>query len=132
MAPVREHGLRFDENLPLYGWLEDVDFGMQLRCHGAVVRLESARGVHLGVKSGRQSGLRLGYSQIANPIYLLRKGTCPPGKAANLISRNVAGNVLRAARPEAYVDRRGRLLGNLRALGDFVTGRLHPTRITSL
>jgi hypothetical protein len=30
LAPVRAHALRFDENLPLYGWAEDVDFSRQL------------------------------------------------------------------------------------------------------
>ncbi len=29
----------------------------------------------MGVKGGRISGDRLGYSQIVNPLYMLRKGT---------------------------------------------------------
>ncbi|AZO77314.1 hypothetical protein B5U98_17255 [Bosea sp. Tri-39] len=33
------------------------------------------RGVHRAVKRGRTSGLRVGYSQIANTVYLARKGT---------------------------------------------------------
>ena len=28
LAPVRQHGIRFDERLPLYGWLEDVDLNI--------------------------------------------------------------------------------------------------------
>ncbi len=38
LAPVRLHGIRFDERLPLYGWLEDVDFSRQLAPHGDIVK----------------------------------------------------------------------------------------------
>ena len=132
LAPVRTHGLAFDEDLPLYGWLEDVDFSRGLARHGHVLKVAAACGVHLGVKSGRQSGVRLGYSQIANPVYLVRKGTCSPQRALYLMSRNVAANLVRMLRPEPYVDRLGRALGNGRALLDFVTGRLAPSRALSL
>ncbi len=129
---VRRHGVRFDENLPLYAWLEDVDFGHRLSCLGRVVRTPAARGVHLGVKSGRQSGRRVGYSQVANPIYLARKGTCRWRRGLYLMSRNIAANALRSLRPEAWVDRRGRFAGNLQAVGDLIRGRLHPLRAASL
>jgi GT2 family glycosyltransferase len=132
LAPVRAHGLAFDETLPLYAWLEDVDFSRRLARYGRIVKASGARGVHLGVKRGRQSGVRLGYSQIANPLYLVRKGSCSPRKALYLMSRNMAMNALRAFRPEPYIDRAGRLFGNARALLDSVTGRLHPTRILSM
>jgi GT2 family glycosyltransferase len=129
LAPVHRNNMEFDENLPLYGWLEDVDFSRQLARHGRIVRVESARGVHLGVKSGRQSGARLGYSQIANPLYLVRKGTCSWKRALFLIGRNMAANLARYLRPESYVDRRGRLKGNVRALSELLSGRIHPSRI---
>lgn len=132
LAPVFEHNLRFDENLPLYAWLEDVDFSRQLARFGRIVKVETTRGVHLGVKSGRQSGTRLGYSQIVNPVYLVRKGTCPWRHAAFLMSRNIAANLLRSMRPEPYVDRVGRLQGNVRALMEILVGRAHPTRILGL
>ena len=74
-APVLAHGLRFDDNLPLYGWLEDIDFARSIAPYGRVVKSMLLRGVHLGVKRGRTSGVKLGYSQIANPLYMLRKGT---------------------------------------------------------
>jgi hypothetical protein len=89
-------------------------------------------GVHLGVKSGRTSGLRFGYSQIANPIYLMRKGTMSLSFGGKSILKNLAANLFRSVRPEAYVDRVGRLKGNLFALGDLVRGKLHPGRITEL
>jgi GT2 family glycosyltransferase len=62
--------LRFDERLVLYGWLEDRDFGAALAAKGGrLVKCLEARGVHMGVKGGRISGDRLGYSQIVNPLY---------------------------------------------------------------
>jgi GT2 family glycosyltransferase len=132
MAAVAQFGCRFDERLPLYGWLEDVDFSRQLASCGRIVRALDACGVHLGIKHGRQSGRRLGYSQIANPIYLSRKGTCPWRRSMRLMTRNIAANLLRSLKPEPYVDRVGRVAGNIRALKDLLAGRLAPERILEL
>jgi GT2 family glycosyltransferase len=132
LATARRAQCRFDERLPLYGWLEDVDFSRQLARHGRVVKVGAARGVHLGVKQGRQPGIRLGYSQIANPIYLSRKGTCPWSRSLRIMSRNIAMNLARSLKPEPYIDRVGRASGNLRALTDLVGGRLAPERILEL
>lgn len=129
LGVVNRHRYRFDEQLPLYSWLEDVDFSRHLARHGRIVRAEQMRGVHLGVKRGRGSGLRLGYSQIANPWYLMRKRTMRPDLALGQAFRNGAANIARALRPEPWIDRRGRLRGNLLALGDLVRGRLHPRNI---
>ena len=125
-------GLAFDVKLPLYGWQEDIDFTSQLSRVGRVVHTTAFAGVHLGVKSGRTSGKRLGYSQIANPAYLARKGTLRPRTALKLAMKNLVANLLRSVRPEAYIDRRGRLAGNLIALGDLLLGRADPTRILKL
>jgi GT2 family glycosyltransferase len=133
LAPMRENGLRFDERLPLYGWQEDVDLSRRLARFGTVVALQSACGVHLGVKSGRNSGVRLGYSQVANPIYLARKRFgYPPFRALHHIVRNVAMNIARSTWPEPYVDRRGRLKGNILAFRDCLAGRMVPERILDL
>jgi GT2 family glycosyltransferase len=129
---ARKHQLTFDEQLPLYGWLEDVDFSRRVAAYGRIVKVPAARGVHLGVKSARQRGVQLGYSQVANPVYLMRKGTYGARYAAALMSRNILANFGRALWPEAHVDRTGRALGNLRALLDLIDGRLHPQRILSL
>jgi GT2 family glycosyltransferase len=126
------HQLTFDEQLPLYGWLEDVDFSRRVAAYGRIVKAPAARGVHLGVKSARQRGVQLGYSQVANPVYLMRKGTYGARYATALMSRNILANFVRALWPEAHVDRIGRALGNLRALLDLIDGRLHPQRILSL
>ncbi|MDP3417649.1 glycosyltransferase family 2 protein [Falsiroseomonas sp.] len=132
LAPLRAHGIRVDEALPLYGWYEDIDVTRALGRHGRILRLAGARGVHLGSKSGRVSGLRLGYSQVANPVYLARKGTFPWSHAIPSAARHTAMNALRSLAPEPHVDRFGRFRGNLLALADLLRGRAHPMRILEL
>jgi glycosyltransferase involved in cell wall biosynthesis len=132
MAPVLKHGARFDEALPLYAWQEDIDFSRQLAPFGDIVQTGALTGVHLGAKRGRTSGLRFGYSQIANPIYLIGKGTMSVPFATRHMVRNLLANLVRLPRPEPHVDRPGRCKGNLLALLDLARGRLHPTRILEI
>jgi succinoglycan biosynthesis transport protein ExoP len=132
MADVRAGELRFDENLPLYGWLEDVDFSRAAAAYGRIVVSSSLRGVHLGIKIARSPGVRLGYSQIANPIYLMRKHTMSFRHAGLQMGRNILANVLHLWRPEPWVDRKGRLSGNLKAVIDLLTGRLTPRKAEKL
>ena len=129
---VARHRIRFDETLPAYGWLEDVDFSRSLARYGRIVRSRDLRGVHLGVRTARQAGTRLGYSQIANPIHILRKGNLTPRRALAQMGRNVSANLLRSLRPDPYVDRRGRVAGNVRAFLDLLRGRLAPDRALHL
>jgi len=124
--------VRFDERLVLYGWQEDMDFTSQLRRRGRVVKVSTLVGVHLGTKSGRVSGVRLGYSQLVNPAYLIRKGTMPIGFAVELMGRNLAANLVRSIWPEAHVDRRGRLKGNLLAACHLLRGKIEPEHILNL
>jgi GT2 family glycosyltransferase len=124
--------LRFDERLVLYGWQEDIDFTSQLRRRGRVVQLSTMKGVHLGLKSGRVSGERFGYSQVANAIYLMRKGSVPASFVLPLMGRNIVANVLRSLWPEPWVDRRGRLRGNLLALAHVLKGRIEPEYILQI
>lgn len=125
--------IRFDERLVLYGWQEDRDFGGQIWNNGyRVVRINTALGVHLGVKRGRVSGRKLGYSQVINPLYLVSKNTMPMRDALDHVLRNVASNVWRSFSPEPWVDRRGRLGGNLIGLWDCFRGRLTPERAARL
>lgn len=118
--------LRFDERLPLYGWQEDIDFTSQLRRKGRVVGINAMQGVHLGIKAGKVSGTRFGYSQVINPLYLIRKGSVPASFALPLMMRNLGANLIRSLRPESYIDRRGRLRGNLLAISHVLTGRIDP------
>lgn len=123
---------RFDERLPLYGWQEDVDFAARLLPRGRLVLTHAFGGVHCGVKTGRTPGLRLGYSQVANPVYLARKGSMRPFRSARLIARNLIANHLRALAPEPWVDRRGRLRGNWLALVHALSGQLDPEHVLRL
>lgn len=123
---------RFDEKLLYYGWLEDNDFSNQLMKEGRLVHTNAFAGVHCGVKSARSPGLRLGYSQIANPVYLGRKGTLPWLKAVTMMSRNLIANHVLSLKPEPWVDRWGRAKGNWLAISHFITGRLSPTHISNL
>lgn len=129
VKPVRDHDIRFDERLPLYAWLEDLDFSRQVAQYGEIVKVNRLRGVHLGTKrSGRSPGRRLGYSQIANPLYLARKGTMHWKRALIQIGRNMIANSLRSFSPEPWVDRRGRLSGNLHAIQDLIRGKMSPEK----
>lgn len=125
-------GIWFDERLKLYGWQEDIDFAAQVGLRGRIVKTNAFAGVHLGVKGARTSGVRLGYSQVVNPIYLNRKGTMGTRFAARILLRNVIANHVRSLRPEPWVDRMGRARGNWLGLFDVMRGRLTPERIEAL
>lgn len=129
---VLDNNVRFDEQLPLYGWFEDLDFSARLHQYATVINSDVCQGVHLGTKAGRSPGLRLGYSQVINPIYLARKGSMPWGKAIKNILKRLAANTIRSAFPEPWVDRYGRLKGNLLAIYEIVIGKAHPTRILEI
>lgn len=132
MAPVREHEIMFDEILPLYGWLEDLDHGRQLAPYGKLLKAHQCRGAHMGVKRGRQSGLKLGYSQIVNPTYLARKGTMATNRALTIMTKNVLANTAKSLWQEPWVDRRGRLRGNLRGIWDVIRGKADPSKISNM
>jgi glycosyltransferase involved in cell wall biosynthesis len=126
-------GLQFDERLVLYGWLEDLDFGARVaRDRGGLIKLGAAIGAHLGVKGGRVSGRRLGYSQVMNPFYMNRKGTLSARGALRQVFRNVCANAAKSLWSEPYVDRRGRLLGNFIGFADLMRGRCTPERAERL
>ncbi|WP_371154030.1 glycosyltransferase family 2 protein [Jannaschia sp. 2305UL9-9] len=129
---ARRHGIRFDTDLPMYGWLEDVDFSRRMASHGRIVKFDGLFGVHLGTKKGRSRGVPLGYSQIANPVHLIRNGTITRRKAYRLMTRNVCANLGKMLWPEPWIDRKGRLMGNLTAFADGLRGRLTPTRVRDL
>ncbi|HXW71460.1 MAG TPA: glycosyltransferase [Methylocella sp.] len=132
LAPIHAQKLRFDENLPLYGWAEDADFSRRLAAFGDIVLNNKMAGVHLGTKTGRTSGVRFGYSQIANPYYLCQKGTSRPYTALRLTLQNISANFVRSLWPEPWIDRRGRAYGNALGFLDFLRGRLDPRRILEL
>jgi len=123
---------RFDENLPMYGWQEDVDYSNRVLAHGTLLFNPKCIGVHMGVSSGRTSGVRFGYSQISNPLYLIGKGTLAREKGFVLMSRNIISNVVRTITFNRKKDYSGRLYGNFLALIDLLTFKCHPTNITKM
>lgn len=120
---------RFDENLPLYGWQEDADYSNRVLAYGHLQFNPQCIGVHMGISSGRTSGVKFGYSQIANPFYLVNKGTLSYKKAFTLMSKNIISNIVRTITFNTRKDYRGRLCGNLQAIGDLITASCHPTNI---
>ena len=132
MTTVTAHGIQVDERLPLYAWYEDIDVTRRLGQYGRILRLAGARGVHLGSKSGRVPGLRLGYSQVVNPIYLARKGSFPWSHALPSAARHCLKNLLLAAFPEPWADRWGRFRGNMIGLWDVIRRKDAPERILEL
>ena len=132
-SALRGRGCWFDEGLPLYAWAEDVDFSRQAAAYGSVLKADALTGVHLAAKHGRVSGVRFGYSQVANQVYLARKGTITTMGGLRKAAENILANLVGALRnDEAYVDRRGRLAGNLRGIADTLTGKVSPGRILDL
>ncbi|WP_267361254.1 MULTISPECIES: glycosyltransferase family 2 protein [unclassified Methylobacterium] len=122
----------FDEGLPLYAWQEDRDLTGQARRLGRVLYYDRCKGVHLGVSGGRTSGVRLGYSQVANLIYLRNKGTVETRTAFDFIVKSLLSNIYHSAFPKSKFDHRGRLKGNLLAVVDFAFGRSNPRKILDL
>ena len=122
----------FDEGLPLYAWQEDRDLTGQARRLGRVLYYDPCKGVHLGVSGARTSGVRLGYSQIANLVYLCKKGTVEARTASRFIVTSLLSNIYHSVFPKAKFDHRGRLRGNLLAIVDCALGRSNPGKILQL
>jgi len=113
----------FDERLVLYSWMEDLDLSIRLARTGKVVWSSGLWGAHMGIKSGRTPGMQLGYSQLVNPWYLYKKGTLSRAQAISSMIRPLAANAMKSFFPEEYIDRRGRLKGNLLGLWELIRYR---------
>lgn len=125
--------LRFDDRLPLYSWLEDHDFARRLLRVGPLAKVEACVIVHRAAASGgRQSHVRLGYSQVMNPVYLQRVGSFPTWLAAQQLLRPVAKNLAMSVAGTDTNWRRLRLRGNFLAFRDALRGRITPERIRDL
>ena len=125
--------LRFDARLPLYSWLEDHDFARRLMRRGPLAKVDDCVIVHRAATSGgRQAHVRLGYSQVMNPVYLHRKGSFPAWLTAQQIFRPVAKNIALSVAGPSSSWRRKRLRGNGTAVYDVVRGRITPERIVAL
>lgn len=129
-ATIRD--LRFDETLPGYGLYEDSDFSRRVAKRARIAMSDAFTGVHQGLKNGRVAGTRFGYSQIANPWWLRKKGVLTTAQAARLMVRSIMANHLRSVRPLPWVDHAGRAAGGRLAVVDLMRGRLHPARTLNL
>jgi GT2 family glycosyltransferase len=127
---------RFDERLPLVGWLEDYDFSVRCSRRGRVVWNLATCVAHLGVqRAQRERGFPVGYAQIANSYYLWRKGVIP--SLRNLLSsfwlpalRVSLQGTLHGTPPwNETFDYKGRLGGNAQGLLDAARCKLKPERI---
>jgi hypothetical protein len=122
----------FDERLVLYGWLEDKDFSRSAGKIGRLVTCNAMVGVHLGIKSGRVSGTKYGYSQVVNAWYLHKKGMLTSMEAWSNIGKALLANSAKAFWPEKHIDRLGRLKGNLIGLGNMMLGHCRPEKAAEL
>lgn len=123
---------QFDEALSLYGWLEDLDFSVVMSKKGKIIKDFSLIGVHLSEKKGRIKEIKYGYSQIINPIYLYRKKNLSFLDCVSLVIKPMLANMLKFYIPEPWVDRKGRLKGNMIAVWHLAKGKIDPSYILYL
>jgi GT2 family glycosyltransferase len=71
------NGLRFDENLNDYAFLEDQDFSMRASREGTLLQLVDAKLIHHQSTISRPDKSRLFETYIVNSFYLLRKNSSP-------------------------------------------------------
>ena len=126
--------LRFDEDLPLYSWLEDLDYAKRALPRGPLLQVESAVVAHRGSNTGgRTSHRRFGYSQIANPLHLRKKRSLSAAQTIREMARPAMKNLALALVPSSrFASRRARLFGNLLAARHAMVGRAHPLRMLSI
>jgi hypothetical protein len=89
-------------------------------------------GVHLGLRAGRISGKKYGYSQIVNAWYLYKKGALSREEVSFHVLKALLGNAAKTIRPENHIDRRGRLHGNLIGITHLLSGVCRPERAAEL
>ena len=129
-------GLRFDERLVLYGWLEDADFSMNFGQIGKICYASALKAVHLGFASGgRTNHIRFGFSQVMNPYYLYRKNR-PLFPLSEVIKnhwlRGVPANLIKGISGANKKWRRDRFRGNLIAFRFILMRKIIPEYAATL
>ena len=122
----------FCEDLPNYGWLEDLDFSGQICRSGDLIKVTTCVGVHLGVVDARMDPRQLGYSQIANPLWLRRRRTISRLDCVRILVRRTLAPAVKSLGSERAQEYRSRLVGVAIAYLHLVQGRLHPMAITEM
>ncbi len=118
----------FDENLPLYSYMEDYDFTLSCRAYGRSVMVPFAKYVHMESSVGRMSSFRRGYSEIVNPFYIAGKhGLGLPPRMLLGCLRRTMGSIL-------LIPREGlqRLGGHVRGWLDVILQRSDPRKILQM
>ena len=69
---------------------------------------------------------------VVNPLFIVRKGNMSWPRALRLIAKNIIANVVKSAFPERYIDRWGRLKGNMIGLVHAARGKLDPMHALKL
>lgn len=122
----------FDERLPQYSYMEDVDIGTLARRQGKVGYSYDAVCVHLRTPSGRVNYVKLGFCEVTNPVYLASKGTIPMSAAVlqhciKIPIANLLKGIFLGERA-----RRDRLSGNLTAFSMLLRGRIYPEHLEQM
>lgn len=126
---------KFDESLPLYGWLFDIEFGCRVAELGKFGRYNACRFIHLEVPQGRISGIKHGFSQIMNPIHLYKKRVMVKSLRDLVFGhllKVVAVNLYWLLRRDKRIDRYGRLKGNFLAIYRALIGKTDPRQVETV
>ena len=124
--------VRFNSKMVADALYCDLDFARRVKKLGIVGRANACRCVHLSVQLARPPGMRYGFSQIANPIHLYKKGSITLGELVFFFcARSTLANVLGLLAPKG-IDRKGRLRGNLIAFKLAAFGRCTPDAIGNI
>ena len=124
--------VRFDEKLPLYSWLEDLDFSHNAGEMGALRSYNSLLGVHMGSKGGKVLDRLYGVSQIMNSVYLYRKGSIGFGLLMRFTIAPFIKNACMSLFTSPFTDHKQRLKGNLFALKKLMNGECDPSIISRM
>jgi len=123
--------IHFDERM-IFGRLEDRDFSVRVSRVGQLIRSGSMFGAHLGMRSGRVSGKRMGFAQVINAWYLYDKGVLSKKEAWLHSVKALLSNSVKSLWRDVKIDRRGRLIGNLIGFKDLLTGSCQPENVRVL
>lgn len=111
------HAEAFDEQLPGYAWLFELEWARRVKPHGEIGYVSDCLLVHLAEKAGRAPGYALGKMQVQHPIYLYRKGRISLRELIfKYLARLIVANIAKMPIDSDTVDRLGRLRGNMDAL----------------
>ncbi len=114
-------GLRFDENLGFYAWLEDLDFSLRVGLRYELVRVNNAFCNHYASPRSRVAERKYGFMQMSNWFYLSTKVKLPTSVTISSVLYPLK-NLVRVYNP-VYKER---LVGNLKAIKSILINYKNP------